>query len=86
MAKKARPETIPAAAQPGTVGEDVSALQQALSDAGHYSGEVSGIYDEPTREAVLKLQESFGDAFTGKKSGVYTPLTASTWEASGEGK
>ena len=81
MAKKSKPETIPEAAQPGTVGEDVAALQQALADAGHYSGEVSGVYDEATRAAVLKLQESFGDSFTGKKSGVYTPETARVWGA-----
>ena len=81
MAKKA-PEQIPAAVQPGTVGEDVIALQQALHDAGHYSGEINGNYDEDTRAAVQKLQESFGDKFTGKVSGVYTPDTAAAWEAS----
>jgi peptidoglycan hydrolase-like protein with peptidoglycan-binding domain len=82
MANKSKPQTVPAAVQPGTSGEEVMELQQALSDAGHYSGMISGTYDEETRAAVQKLQESFGDSFKGKASGAYNPQTAKAWEGS----
>ena len=40
----------------GSRGEDVKALQQALSERGYDLGEVDGIYGEKTREAVRRFQ------------------------------
>ncbi len=46
---------------PGSAGEAVMDLQQRLKNWGYYySGDVSGFYDEDTKEAVKKYQEVKG--------------------------
>jgi hypothetical protein len=49
---------------PGISGEDVRQLQQALARFGHYTGTITGHYDEMTGEAVAAMYASGGwDAF-----------------------
>lgn len=43
-----------------TSSDQVELLQQSLRDLGFYSGEVTGIYDDATREAVFQFQKSEG--------------------------
>lgn len=50
---------------PGTRGEDVRALQQALADLGLLSGAANGRYDDRTREAVAAWQRQLGAEATG---------------------
>jgi len=40
----------------GDQGEAISKLQQALTSAGCYNGELNGIFDYATRDAVIKFQ------------------------------
>lgn len=54
----------------GAKGEDVKALQNALTKAGYYSGPISGDFDAATGEAVKKLKVASGlnaDAVAGAK-------------------
>ena len=46
-------------------GDDVSALQTALTDLCYYSGDVTGRYGEATRTAVEDFQRDFALAVTG---------------------
>jgi Ca-activated chloride channel family protein len=46
--------------QPGDKGIAVERLQQALASAGVYKGKVSGIYDQPTADAVKAYQKKNG--------------------------
>ena len=50
--------------QPGDAGEQVALLQQKLADAGYLEA-VSGVYDEATEQAVLRLQQNYGLEETG---------------------
>jgi peptidoglycan hydrolase-like protein with peptidoglycan-binding domain len=61
----------------GSNGEDVLKLQQILKDGGYFSGEINGIFDETTRNAVSNFQidnkiitdkYSFGSGFVGPKT------------------
>jgi N-acetylmuramoyl-L-alanine amidase len=52
----------------GASGEDVRRLQERLKEFGFYDGEISGEFDEKTRESVISFQESEGltpDGFVG---------------------
>ena len=46
-------------------GDDVSALQTALTDLCYYSGDVTGRYGEATKTAVEDFQRDFALAVTG---------------------
>ena len=50
--------------QPGDAGEQVTLLQQKLADAGYLEA-ASGVYDEATEQAVLRLQQNYGLEETG---------------------
>ncbi len=55
----------------GSTGESVSCLQQALFDAGYYSGGQTGEFDQATYEASRKMQEDrnlFVDGIVGRES------------------
>ena len=55
----------------GDDGEQVAQIQQRLTDLGYYDGEIHGIYDLMTAEAIRRFQEDNGlDA-----SGVCNPET-----------
>ena len=41
-------------------GEEVENLQRMLWDLGYYHGEITGIYDQATTDAVLKFQIEYG--------------------------
>ncbi len=47
------------------VGAYTTALQQSLSDAGYYDGEVDGVYGPATVDAVTAVQEAHGLPATG---------------------
>ena len=47
------------------VHDYTAALQQSLSDAGHYSGKVDGVYGPSTVDAVQSLQKAHGLPVTG---------------------
>ena len=49
---------------PGDTGEEITLLQQKLADAG-YLETASGVYDEATEQAVLRLQQNYGLEETG---------------------
>ena len=52
----------------GASGEDVRRLQGRLKEFGFYDGEITGEFDEKTKESVIKFQESEGltpDGFVG---------------------
>jgi len=44
----------------GSTGESVSQLQATLKLLGFYSGEITGIYDQPTTSAVAEFQAAAG--------------------------
>ncbi|MCX7749624.1 MAG: spore cortex-lytic enzyme [Clostridia bacterium] len=44
---------------PGSEGEEVSQLQQRLKNWGYFQGEVNGIYDNKTTEAVKWFQKKY---------------------------
>jgi peptidoglycan hydrolase-like protein with peptidoglycan-binding domain len=48
------------------VGAAVRTLQTALASAGFYTGEIDGIFSEPTKEAVRAFQKANGLPVTGK--------------------
>ena len=50
--------------QAGDKGEQVTLLQQKLADAGYLEA-ASGVYDEATEQAVLRLQQNYGLEETG---------------------
>ena len=60
-------------------GPDVENIQERLKDAGYYDGEVDGVYDKATAEAVRAFQEAFN--LTADE--VVGPIT---WEAIGLGR
>jgi len=60
-------------------GPDVRNVQERLTDLGYYEGEVSGVYDKATAQAVQAFQEAFGIT----ADGVVGPVT---WEAIGLGE
>lgn len=43
----------------GDTGEAVQWVQAGLRDLGYLDGEVSAVYDPPTRQAVIRFQEAF---------------------------
>ncbi len=55
----------------GDYGEDVEMLQTELRALGFYSGEITGLFDGSTREAVIRLQEFLGV----RPDGMFGPLT-----------
>ena len=60
-------------------GPDVQNVQERLADLGYYTGEVSGVYDKATAEAVRAFQEAYGLT----ADGVVGPIT---WDAIGLGE
>ena len=50
----------------GDEGDDVSELQQKLTDLFYYTGNISGRYREGTRAAVAEFQKDFGLEATGE--------------------
>ena len=50
--------------KPGDTGEQVTLMQERLADAG-YLTETTGVYDEATEQAVLRLQQGYGLEETG---------------------
>ncbi len=62
---------------PGTKGEDVKKVQEILKNLNYYQGNISSIFDNPTRKAVAKFQvtekivaseTSFGAGYIGPKT------------------
>jgi peptidoglycan hydrolase-like protein with peptidoglycan-binding domain len=51
--------------------EDVGALQQRLLELGYYTGEIDGIFNPETREALSDFQQQVGLA----RTGILDPLT-----------
>ena len=49
----------------GHEGDDVSELQQRLTDLHYYTGNISGRFREGTRAAIREFQEDFGLEVTG---------------------
>jgi peptidoglycan hydrolase-like protein with peptidoglycan-binding domain len=52
----------------GASGKDVERLQERLREFGFYDGEITGEFDEETRNAVKRFQEEEGlaaDGFVG---------------------
>ncbi len=45
---------------PGTTGEAVRLLQQALATIGYFTGSVNGTYNGATKEAVARFQRNYG--------------------------
>ena len=41
---------------PGDKGDDVIALQQALSNKGYYNGEIDGLFGNQLEEALINFQ------------------------------
>lgn len=63
---------MPESLRMGSTGDSVTCLQQALIDAGFYTGPVSGNYDEATVSAVRALQterDLYVDGVAGRESG-----------------
>ena len=54
------------ALQYGSQGENVTLIQQRLSDLGYYVGKISGNFLEGTRVAVKKFQKDAGIYQTGE--------------------
>ncbi len=55
----------------GSVGEEVTSIQQRLKSDGYYGGEIDGIYGTKTKAAVQKFQEDNGlspDGIVGEKT------------------
>jgi N-acetylmuramoyl-L-alanine amidase len=50
------PEKVVAVASPS----EIRAVQQRLSEFGYYYGAANGIYDEATKQAVIKFQRAYG--------------------------
>ena len=49
----------------GDSGEEVKALQERLSQLGYFSGGVSGVFDEATKAAVKRFEQTYGIMQTG---------------------
>lgn len=58
----------PRAVASGIPQDRVMEIQSALSKAGYYTGEVNGIYDESTRQAMKQYQEAHSLNATGLPS------------------
>lgn len=63
--------------EPGDNGENVKEVQRLLSSLGYYSGEIHGLYDKLTRDAVIKFQisekvvagqDAYGAGYVGPKT------------------
>ena len=57
----------------GATGQSVSCLQQALFDAGYYTGSQTGEFDQATYEAARKMQQDrdlFVDGVVGRESAI----------------
>lgn len=55
----------------GSVGEEVTDIQQALKNGGYYTGNIDGIYGTATKNAVLSFQRDYGlttDGIAGKNT------------------
>lgn len=50
----------------GSTGDDVTALQQRLTELGYYTFRISGKFQERTQKAVTRFQEQHGLPATGK--------------------
>lgn len=55
--------------QYGDQGEDVSRIQQQLTDLGYYSGKISGNFLDGTRAAIRRFQKDYGLEETGIADG-----------------
>ncbi len=62
----------------GSSGANVICLQEALREAGFYSGSISGVYDNATAAAVEKMQTE-RDLFVDGKVGRETALSLGIW-------
>lgn len=60
----------------GAAGEDVLGLQRFLKERGFFQGEITGIFDLPTRQAVERFQKANNLKVTGK-------VDACTWSCIG---
>lgn len=63
----------PASLRIGSSGDSVACLQQALADAGYYSGPITGSYQNETYAAVEQLQidrKLFVDGVAGRETGI----------------
>lgn len=49
----------------GSTGSEVQALQARLEALGYFQGEVSGVYDAATSEAVKRFEQTYGTMQTG---------------------
>lgn len=62
----------------GDFGDDVVTLQTELRALGFYEGEITGLFDGATREAVIRLQRFLGV----REDGAFGPVTfAAYWDA-----
>jgi len=61
-----------------STGKDVVCLQEALREAGFYSGDITGIYDNSVIAAVKKVQTE-RDLFVDGKVGRETALSLGIW-------
>ena len=63
--------SVGALSQMGSMGNEVTAIQNALKGLGYYSGAVDGIYGSATRSAVIAFQRDNGltpDGIAGKNT------------------
>lgn len=61
--------------KPGSEGEDVEQVQKILAEYGYFKGDVDGIYDNETTEAVKQLQKLLGVTADGK----FGPITMAAY-------
>jgi L,D-transpeptidase ErfK/SrfK len=62
--------------EPPMMGPDVENVQRRLNELGYYTGDINGIYDKATAEAVRSFQKNFNLV----ADGIVGPLT---WDAIG---
>jgi hypothetical protein len=62
----------------GDTGEDISCLQRALGGLGYLEGEASGVFDDATQQAVMKVQTD-RDLFVDGVVGRGTALSLDFW-------
>lgn len=63
--------TVSAFSKIGSVGTEVTAIQEKLKNLGFYSGSIDGIYGSATRKAVQRFQSANGlsaDGIAGEKT------------------
>lgn len=63
--------SVHAVSKIGSVGDEVSKIQERLFSLGYYSGNIDGIYGTKTRNAVVAFQEANGlssDGIAGKNT------------------